>query len=1166
MIDAKALSTDLARQVRALEADLHGATDVWEGVGDALRSEYERKRTGYLTGATWEVWRDQRLTQTAVAWVLATVFVRYCEDNGLVGPSPTLLGGLAATDEERSHYFSTHPTATELDWLLSGFDRFASTPIGARLFDPEHHPRYLLPISADAAGALVAFWSRRDEDGRLIHEFTDPNLGTRFLVDLYENLSESERGEYALLHTPEFVVDLILDLTFEPAAEEFGYDTIRIIDPACGSGQFVLATLRRLLHQWAEHRPDLPVEQRVRRALDAVHGVDLNPSAVAITRFRLLLTAWQAVDATNRDAASDADWPVSISLGDSLLPGQESPQAGGFHVVVGNPPYLTVKDPVLSGRYRERYDACVGIFALAVPFAQRFYELARPADDESQGAGYVGMLTSNSFMKREFGRRLATDFFATRVSLTHILDTSGAFIPGHGTPTAVVIGRNHRPVDEEPVLVVAGDRGEPSRPSDPRQGKVWHSILRNLTRAGLADRWTRSFYLSRKRLRAFPWQLTSGAAAEVLDRMSGPRTLDDAVQRIGYMAITGSDDVFAAPPDVFRRLGPGVDAALVGVVTGSDLRDWTVRVERRSIFPRREDGQVHDILQYSGVRRRLWPYRTLLGNRSHFSTESFFDSRRPWYDWHQVVERKQSSNRLITFPWVASHNHFLLLRGDVVPLQSAPVVELPPAATQWTQVFLVGLLNSSAVCFWLKQHSNSKGLGVHRDGSGEAWQEFYEFTSSQLRDLPLPADFNTWQAETLDGLAQERAACTPEAVSAAGTPSIKRLSAARSRWEAIGREMIAIQEELDWEIYSRYGLLPTRGLIAPVDSIPPLNLGERAFEIVLARRCAAGEEDTTWFTRHGSVPVTEVPEHWPAPYREVVLRRIETIERQDGVAVLERPEHKRRWAAPTWESMQAAALRGWLLDRCEAADLWFEDRDGARRPRPLTVGHLAELLWYDHHTVAVAALYAPGMNPVDVVADLIADEHVPYLAAMRYTPSGLAKRSTWEAAWSAQRAEDAALTDQERLAIRKGIPAPLKYVASDFVRASFWRHRGKFDVPKERFISYPPGKSIIRDQLLIGWAGWDHRERAQVLADLVTAALEEGVGEEGRVVPLLAGLYELLPWLVQWSDRPESVREVASGLSFEEFASRSLKRIGTDVDAVIKWRPPPPRRGRPRKI
>ena len=58
-----------------------------------------------------------------------------------------------------------------------------------------------------------------------------------------------------------------------------------------------------------------------------------------------------------------------------------------------------------------------------------------------------------------------------------------------------------------------------------------------------------------------------------------------------------------------------------------------------------------------------------------------------------------------------------------------------------------------------------------------------------------------------------------------------------------------------------------------------VELGERAFEIVLARRVAAGKEATNWFERHGSTPTTEIPARWPETYRRVPQRRIVVLER-----------------------------------------------------------------------------------------------------------------------------------------------------------------------------------------------------------------------------------------------------------------------------------------------
>ena len=69
----------------------------------------------------------------------------------------------------------------------------------------------------------------------MVHDFTDPEWDTRFLGDLYQDLSEAARKKYALLQTPEFVEEFILDRTLTPAIAEFGFREVRLIDPACFS-------------------------------------------------------------------------------------------------------------------------------------------------------------------------------------------------------------------------------------------------------------------------------------------------------------------------------------------------------------------------------------------------------------------------------------------------------------------------------------------------------------------------------------------------------------------------------------------------------------------------------------------------------------------------------------------------------------------------------------------------------------------------------------------------------------------------------------------------------------------------------------------------------------------------------------------------------------------
>ena len=128
-------------------------------------------------------------------------------------------------------------------------------PAAAPLFDERHNPLWAFGVSGDGATLLVEFWQRIDPaTGALVHDFTDPALDTRFLGDLYQDLSEAARKKYALLQTPEFVEEFILDRTLTPAIAEFGLAEVRLIDPACGSGHFLLGAFHRLLHAVAEAR------------------------------------------------------------------------------------------------------------------------------------------------------------------------------------------------------------------------------------------------------------------------------------------------------------------------------------------------------------------------------------------------------------------------------------------------------------------------------------------------------------------------------------------------------------------------------------------------------------------------------------------------------------------------------------------------------------------------------------------------------------------------------------------------------------------------------------------------------------------------------------------------------------------------------------------------
>lgn len=139
----------------------------------------------------------------------------------------------------------------------------------------------------------------------------------------------------------------------------------------------------------------------------------------------------------------------------------------GHHCVVANPPYIVPPTKESGDAYRARYASATQKFGLGVPFTERLHQLVR--DD-----GFVAQITSNAFMKREHGKRLIEEVLP-HCNLTHVIDTSGAYIPGHGTPT-VIMASTGGPPHGEKVFAVQSKRGEPKTPEDGDTGEVWRSI------------------------------------------------------------------------------------------------------------------------------------------------------------------------------------------------------------------------------------------------------------------------------------------------------------------------------------------------------------------------------------------------------------------------------------------------------------------------------------------------------------------------------------------------------------------------------------------------------------------------------------------------------------------------------------------------------------------
>lgn len=1166
------LTVDLQRQVKLLAADLLVRVDQDPTLRERWERDYKNAKQKDRTARSWTEWSEDRIDQTAVAWVLTSVFVRFCEDNQLVNPVWITGPGDRHQEALDAHlaFFRQpeHAEDSDREWLLEAFAYLGRLPATKSLVDAHSALRYASP-SGKAIENLLKFWRDRDDNGVPVHDLHDETLSTRFLGDLYQDLSAHAKATYALLQTPVFVEEHILDRTLEPALNERPLDGFRMIDPTCGSGHFLLGAFDRLLDRWHRHAPGMETQARVQVALDAIHGVDLNPFAIAIARFRLMVAALQACGLTSLEDAPALNFHLVV--GDSLihgpekgtLQGMESRSAfmqhyyptedaslllqileeGSYDVVVGNPPYITVKDKALDKVYRSKFDnICKGTYALTVPFMAQFFALAKEGDQ----SGWVGIITSNSFMKREFGAPFLEGFLPTK-DLRLVEDTSGAYIPGHGTPTVIIIGRNQRPTSTV-IRVVLSVRGEPSKPDFPAQALVWTSIAAHVDDVGWSDEWISVEDLDRGLLATHPWTLRGGGAIQLLESLnSHKKSIKHAIAgNVGFASFPGADDAFFASRQSFiRSRVPAM--SIRALVTGVVVRDWAIRDDLWAITPYNAEADIVTLDQNS--HRRQWPYRTTLGAITGFSGETKADTDQPWWGWYRWVPSRYKTPLSITFAEVETHNNFVLDRGGKVFKQTAPVIKLPAGSTEEAHFEILGVLNSSTACFWLKQCCQDKpSNGVKRGHESERWTVHYQFNGTNVQNFPLPDQLSFERARMLDSLARKLSGCEPSVVVASDIPSQEALDSARKESEEFRARMIAVQEELDWEVYHLYGIIDD-DLTYRANNLPGLTLGERAFEISLAQ---SGEE-TEWFRRHGSTLSPEIPSCWSDAYQQLVRRRLKLIAEHPFVRLLERPEYKRRWLLDSWDKKQDKALRNWLLDRLEDKQLWF-DANGTATPK--SVGQLADEVTRDADMVSVLALWEgrPDVPITDSLERLLADEAVPFLAAYRYKDSGLRKRQAWEQTWDLQRRED-------RGEDVGPVPVPPKYVSADFRKPSYWRARGKLDVPKERFILYPHTSRDGDPTPLLGWAGWDHAEQALALAQIIGEREQED-WDDKRLVPLVAGLAELQPWVEQWHSDVHPKFGVSLAAFCEEQLDQQARQVGKTREELAAWRSAPRGRGR----
>ncbi len=169
----------------------------------------------------------------------------------------------------------------------------------------------------------------------------DPSSSGDLLKALYQELFprplRHRLGEY---YTPDWLARHVLD-----QVKYDGGSNQRLLDPACGSGTFLLTAIRRIRAARLSSRPgpwdDSSKADLCRHILSHVAGIDLNPLAVMTARANYLIAIHDLLPPLDSTEPVDLS-QIPIYLGDSILdqPPHEALGRRQFDLVVGNPPWI----------------------------------------------------------------------------------------------------------------------------------------------------------------------------------------------------------------------------------------------------------------------------------------------------------------------------------------------------------------------------------------------------------------------------------------------------------------------------------------------------------------------------------------------------------------------------------------------------------------------------------------------------------------------------------------------------------------------------------------------------------------------------------------------------------------------------------------------------------
>ncbi len=510
------------------------------------------------------------------------------------------------------------------------------------------------------------------------------NLPITFPKEAYDYGQRSSGEVHGVVLTKPHIVELILDLAGYSRDQDLAQ--MRLLEPACGHGAFLVPAVERLMKaaKAARVKPN--------KLAACVHAFDIDEDHVAISR-SAVAEVLRRYGASGSDASKLAQtW---IRQGDFLL----VPCEGQFDAVVGNPPYIRIEQiaPALQAEYRARYQSIYDRADLYVAFIERGLQLLGPR-------GVLSYVCADRWTLNRYGaplRRLIAERYHVRCYVDlHRASPFESEVSAY--PAIFSIGRE----PAGPVVVARMTTGtsiecEAIRAAVQGSGSGDNSQVESYPTWFGGDA---------------PWIVTSPEQNQTLRLLEGKFAPieKDAVAHVGIGVATGCDAVFIVGKDADIET-----ERLVPLVMRDEIDQGRIRDARRYVINTfRDEGGVVNLADYPKLARYLKANMPAVRKR-HVAQKAPAN-------WFRTIDRvypKLVGTPKLLIPDIAGANEVAYDEGKFHPHHNLYFV----TSDQWDLEVLGGLLSSRVALFFVWSYAVKMRGGYLR------------FQAQYLRRIRLPA-------------------------------------------------------------------------------------------------------------------------------------------------------------------------------------------------------------------------------------------------------------------------------------------------------------------------------------------------------------------------------------------------------------------------------------------